>query len=118
MLLNSFTLCNFKRLLEKCFFCFEQGIANFGILATRMGGSGDRESKWDGKFYPQGLNILFLQLIRFKVDQMGPQTDQKGLQIMFCTKKYLFCGDYTLSEEIILNEISVGGSPTIILALA
>ena len=39
-----------------------QGSINCGILATGMGGSGDKERKWEGKVHPQGLKMLFLHL--------------------------------------------------------
>ena len=51
--------------------------------------------------------------------QIGPLMHQKELKIVFLYQKYpLFCriffGDHTLSVEIILNEVSLGGSPVLL----
>ena len=42
-----------------------QGSRNFGLLAFGMGGSGDRERKWEEKFY---LKMVFWPKIRLKTD--------------------------------------------------
>ena len=48
---------------------------------------------------------------------MGLKMDQRGLRIVFLYQICLcLCGN-TLSEEMILNEVSLGGSPTIYFAL-
>ena len=50
------------------------------------------------------------------MDQKGPQMDPEGLKIVFLYQQCLFCGNFigtTLSEEIILDNVSLGGSPTI-----
>ena len=53
------------------------------------------------------------------MDQILPKTDQNGLEVVFLYQKYLFfrgnvvCGTCMLSEEMILNDVSLGGSPTI-----
>ena len=56
------------------------------------------------------------------MDQIGLTMDSKGLKVVFCTKntflpKILFA-KHTLSEEIILKEVSLGGSPTFNFALS
>ena len=57
-----------------------------------------------------------------RMDQLGPGMGQTGPQMhqkeLFLYQKYpLFCriffADHTLSVEIILNEVSLGGSPAI-----
>ena len=48
-----------------------------------------------------------------KMDQIGPKMDQQGLKIVLLYQKYFFFS----SEEIILNEVSLGGSPAISAAL-
>ena len=50
--------------------------------------------------------------------QIRLEMDQKGLKLVFLYQKYLLLAEilfaeHTLSEEIILNEASLGGSPTI-----
>ena len=53
------------------------------------------------------------------MDQIGPKMDPKGLEIVllqensFLSRKYCFA----FPEDIILNEVSLGGSPTINFAL-
>ena len=51
------------------------------------------------------------------MDQIGPTIHQKKDEIVFLYQKYLllriFFAEHTLSEEIILNEVSLGKSPTI-----
>ena len=54
---------------------------------------------------------------RLKMDQLGPQMDQKGLKIVLLYQN-IFFAEHTFSEEIVLNEISMGGRFTIIFALA
>ena len=54
-----------------------------------MGGSGDREGKWEENFTDKGYNRVFV-----------PQT--------------LFFSENALWEEIILNEVSLGGSPVLL----
>ena len=58
-----------------------------------MGGSGDREGKWEENFTDKGYNRVFV-----------PQT--------------LFFSENALWEEIILNEVSLGGRPTFSATLA
>ena len=45
------------------------------------------------------------------MDQIIPKMDQKGQKQCFVCKKKLFFAEQRLSEEIILNEGSLGGSP-------
>jgi len=58
-----------------------------------------------------------------RMDQLGPGMGQTGPQMhqkeLFLYQKYpLFCriffADHTLSVEIILNEVSLGGSPVLL----
>ena len=55
--------------------------------------------------------------MRQELDQPGLEMDQKVLKIVLFYQKYLLFLEHTLSEEIILNEIRFGGSPTINFAL-
>ena len=86
-----------------------QGSINCGIPASGMGGSGDRERKWEEEFYWQGLKIGV-----FALNQSNK--DHKGLNKCFCTKNTCFWGKFVceakhrLLEEITLNEVSLGGS--------
>ena len=43
-----------------------QGSRNSDILASGMGGNGDRKRKWEGKCYQQGLKLIFFALHRVK----------------------------------------------------
>ena len=52
------------------------------------------------------------------MNQKRFEMDQKGLKLVFFKQKYLVLAEilfaeHMLSEEIILNEASLGGSPTI-----
>ena len=52
------------------------------------------------------------------MDQIRLEMDQKGLKLLFLYQKYLFLAEILFAElthleEIILNEASLGGSPTI-----
>ena len=50
------------------------------------------------------------------MNHIGPKMDQKRLKIVFlynCLFAEILFAQHTLSEEIILNEVSLGGSPTI-----
>ena len=48
------------------------------------------------------------------MDQIGPKRDHIGLKSCCCTKNAFFAEIlFALSEEIILNEVNLGGSPTI-----
>ena len=51
------------------------------------------------------------------MDQPGLEMDQKVPKIEFLYQKYLFFLEHTVLGEIILNEVSFGGSPTIKFAL-
>ena len=54
------------------------------------------------------------------MNHIGPKMDQKRLKIVFlynCLFAEILFAQHTLSEEIILNEVSLGGSPTINCAL-
>ena len=73
---------------------WRQGSRNCGILASGMGESGDRESKWEEKFHSQWLEIVFLYWTRIKMVQMKPKMDQKGLELVFFTKNAFFCGNF------------------------
>ena len=65
--------------------------------------------------------MLFLHQIWLKMDQIGPKVDPKGLEIVLLQENSFFAeilfAEHTLSEDIILNEVSLGGSPTINFAL-
>ena len=57
------------------------------------------------------------------MDQIRLEMDPKGLKLVLLYQKYLLLaeilfGEQTLSEEIILNEVRLGGNPTINFALA
>ena len=60
------------------FFFFEQGNTNCGILASGMGGSGDRERKWEGKFLPTRAKYFVFALNKVKKDQIRLKMVQKG----------------------------------------
>ena len=52
------------------------------------------------------------------MDQIRLKMDQKGIKLVFWYQKKLFLAEisfaeHALLEEIILNEASLGGSPTI-----
>ena len=52
------------------------------------------------------------------MDQISLEMDLKGLKLVFFKQKYLVLAEilfaeHTFSKEIILNEASLGGSPTI-----
>ena len=55
------------------------------------------------------------------MNQIGPKTDQNGLEVVLLYQKYLFfrgiflCGTCMLSEEMILNDVSLEGKPHLIL---
>ena len=54
------------------------------------------------------------------MNHIGPKMDQKRLKIVFlynCLFAEILFAQHTLSEEIILNEVSLGGSPTVDFAL-
>ena len=70
---------------------------NCGILASGMGGSGDRERKWEGKFHQQGLKL------KLKIDQNDLELTKKGWKQCFVPKKTFLFVEHTLPEEIILN---------------
>ena len=60
-----------------------------------MGGSGNREEN----FHPKGLKMLILHQIWFKMDQIGPKMDPKGLEIVLLQENSFFrgnvvCGTY------------------------
>ena len=56
----SMSLCLLSILGPKVVFVVRQGSTNCGILASGVGGGGDRERKWEGKFHSQGLKMVFL----------------------------------------------------------
>ena len=95
------------------------GRTNCDILASGIWGYGDGKRKWERKFHQQGLKMVISHWIRLKVDQIGQNIDQKGLKIVFLyPPKNLFFEDilfakHFFSEEIILSEISLRGSPAI-----
>ena len=70
-------------------------------------------------FTDKGLKWCFL--LYFIMDQIGPKLDQKGLRIVFCTENTFFSdilfAEHTLSEEIVLDEVSLGARPTTNFAL-
>ena len=55
------------------------------------------------------------------MDQIGSKLGQKGLKKVFLYQRYFFreilFAEHTLLEEIILNVVSLGGSPTVGFAL-
>ena len=76
------------------------------ILASTMAGSGDRERNTEEKITHKGKTWCFC---------IGPNRLKRS---MLLYQKYLFFAEilfaeHTLSEEIILNEVSLGGSPPI-----
>ena len=106
--------CDLVRHFAKILRSEKQGNRNCGILASRMGGSGDRERKWD-KFHSPGLKMVFSNWIRLKLAQMRPKMDQTGLRIVFLHRTCLFWQNYfaehTLLEEIISEWSQHGREP-------
>ena len=72
-----------------------QGNRNCGILASTIEGSGDRERKWEGKFHPQGLKLVFLHKMIYKGYQRRPNVNQKDY-VVYLYKKYLFMRKFLL----------------------
>ena len=51
---------------------------NCASLLAGLGGSEDRERKWEEKNHPQELKMVFLHKIRLDMNHIGPKMDQKG----------------------------------------
>ena len=60
-----------------------QGSIDCGILASGMGGSGDREGKWEGKFQRHGLNMVFLHSALLQTAYLSVPKNQGGGGVLF-----------------------------------
>ena len=76
-----------------------------------------------GKITPTRAKNVVFALNKVEIDQIAIKMDQKGQKNVFCTKNTSFLRTFCLQnirfrDEIILSEVSLGGSLTITLALA